>query len=72
MLESYLFNDVAALASALISSADNFVGVSTSANRPMACMQWGPPQCSTILPPSNRKIAVPLISTFLPDAGTPK
>ncbi len=38
---------------------------------PTPSWQWGPPQCSTILPSRMRRMAVPLISTGWPDAPTP-
>lgn len=38
--------------------------------RPTPSWQWGPPQCSTIFPSRIRRMAVPLISTGLPDAPT--
>jgi hypothetical protein len=39
--------------------------------RPTPSWQWGPPQCSTILPSWMRSMAVPLISTDWPEAPTP-
>ena len=38
--------------------------------RPRPSWQWGPPQCSTILPSRMRRMAVPLISTGSPEGGT--
>ena len=40
--------------------------------RPSPSWQCGPPQCSTIWPSRMRRIAVPLISTGSPEAGTSK